>query len=47
MKSAYLAHWYPERYHTMVIIELQHGTNTAYYYASVCLNIAHTSSKHV
>jgi len=47
MKSAYLAHWDPERYHTIVSIELQYCTNTAYYYASACLNIAHASSKHV
>jgi len=47
MKSAYLAHWYPERYHTAFIIKLQYCTNTTYYYVSACLNIAHTSSKHV
>jgi len=47
MKSAYLAHWYPERYHTAVIIELHYCTNTACYYMSACLGIALTSSKHV
>jgi len=47
MKSAYPAHWYPERYHSVLSIELQYCTNTAYYYMSACLNIAHMSSKHV
>ena len=47
MKSAYLVHWYPERYHTIFSIELQYCTNTAYYYVSAYPDIVHTSSKHV
>jgi len=30
MESAYPAHWYPERYHTVFITKLQYCTNTAY-----------------
>ena len=37
MKSAYLAHWYPERYHSVLIIELQYCTNTVYYYVMLVL----------
>jgi len=47
MKSAYPAHWYPERYHTVFSTELQYCTNTTYYYMSAYLDIAHTSSKQV
>jgi len=47
MKSAYLAHWYPERYYSVLITELQYCTNTAYYYVSAYLDIAHMSSKQV
>jgi len=46
MKSAYLAHWDPKRYHITSTTKLQHGNYTALYNTSARLNNAHTPIKH-
>jgi len=44
MKSAYPAHWCPERYHAFSITRLQHDIYTTYHDISAHLDNAHKVS---